>query len=211
MNKKRPKQPAEEERDAAIDYYKLKTQAVEDLVEANEGNAPEVSAEERQRFGAKVGRGLPVWFKVHFIKLWFPGAVCYFILWGLGMYVAPLDLLFITAVVLGMVTDVLTNNALRFFAETEGAYDKWMMFPKKRYATFFWNILYAFVVLAMVIGVYTGINMALVALLKPPEGTVPLGVEPILFGLFYVLCDALLIALKHFLARLVTGAAKKNV
>lgn len=209
MNKRHPKQAPEE--DSAVNYYDLKTQAVEDLVEANAGNAPEVTAEERKRFGAKVGKGLPVWFKVHFIKVWFPGAVCYFIFWGLGMYLAPLDVIFIAGVVLGMVTDILTNNALRFFAETEGAYDKWMMFPKKRYMTFFWNILYAFVLLAMVIGLYTGINMALVRLLKPPEGAVPLGVDPILFGIFYVLCDSLLIALKHFLARLVTGTAKKNV
>lgn len=209
MNKRHPKQAPEE--DSTVNYYDLKTQAVEDLVEANEGNAPEVTAEERKRFGAKVGKGLPAWLKVHFIKVWFPGAVCYFIFWGLGMYLAPLDVIFIAGVVLGMVTDILTNNALRFFAETEGAYDKWMMFPKKRYMTFFWNILYAFVLLAMVIGLYTGINLALVWLLKPPEGAVPLGVDPILFGIFYVLCDSLLIAIKHFLARLVTGTAKKNV
>lgn len=210
MNKKHPKHSPEEQEHAA-EYYKLKTQAVDDLVEANEGNAPEVSVEERKRYGAKVAAGVPAWIKVHLIKIWFAGAVCYFIFWGLGMYVAPLDLMVIAGVVLGMVTDILTNNVLRFFAETEGAYDKWMMFPKKRYATFFWNILYAFVLLAMVIGIYTGINTALVWILKPPEGTVPLGVEPILFGVFYVLCDALLIALKHFLARLVKGAAKKNV
>lgn len=208
MNKKHPKQTPEEE---AADYYKLKTQAVDDLVEANEGNAPEVTPEERKRFGAKVAAGVPAWIKVHLLKLWFAGAVCYFIFWGLGMYVAPLDLIVIAGVVLGMVTDILTNNALRFFAETEGAYDKWMMFPRKRYATFFWNILYAFVLLAMVIGIYTAVNLALTWLLKPPEGTVLLGVEPILFGVFYVLCDALLIALKHFLARLFKGAAKKNV
>lgn len=209
MNKKHPKQTPEEETTA--DYYKLKTRAVDDLVEANEGNAPEVSPEERKRYGAKVAAGVPAWIKVHLIKIWFAGAVCYFIFWGLGMYVAPLDLMVIAGVVLGMVTDILTNNVLRFFAETEGAYDRWMMFPKKRFATFFWNILYAALLLAMVVGIYTGINLALVGFLKPPEGTVPLGVEPVLFGVFYALCDALLIALKHFLARLLTGAAKKNV
>lgn len=211
MNKKHPKQLPEDEPVSAADYYKLKTQAVDDLMEANAENAPEVTAAERKRYGAKVGAGLPVWFKVHLIKAWFAGAVCFFILWGLSMYLPFLDLMVIAGVALGIITDVLTNNALRFFAETPGAYDKWMMFPKKRYATFFWNILYAFVLLAMVVGIYTGINMALVWIRKDPPGSIPLGVEPILFGIFYVLCDALLIALKHFLAGLLKGAAKKNV
>lgn len=211
MNKKHPKQLPEEAPASTADYYKLKTQAVDDLVEANAENAPEVTAEERKRYGAKIGAGLPAWFKVHLLKVWFAGAVCFFILWGLSIYLPFLDLMVVAGVALGIVTDILTNNALRFFAETPGAYDKWMMFPKKRYATFFWNILYAFVLLAMVVGIYTGINLSLVRLLQPPEGTVPLGVEPILFGIFYVLCDALLIALKHFLAGLLKGAAKKNV
>lgn len=208
MAKKHPR----EDRQPAADYYKLKTKAVDDLVNADESNAPPVSEEELKRYGARRTTGLPNWVKVNFIKFWFPAAVCYFFFWGLGGYMASmLDLMFVTAIVLGMVTDILTNNALRFFAETEGANDKWMMFPKKRYATFILNILYAFVLIFMVFCVYTGLNLLIITLTHAPADSVPLGVEPILFGLFYLLCDTALVALKNLRVGKPRGAKNKNL
>ena len=128
----------------AENYYDLKTKAVDDLVNADESNSPQVTDEELERYGGRKKRGLPNWLKVCFIKFWFPASVCYFFFWGLSGYVADmLDLMFVTAVVLGMVTDLLTNNVLRFFAQTEGENDRWMMFPKKRFITFFLNIFYS--------------------------------------------------------------------
>jgi len=208
MAKKHPNK--EHKGKPAADYYKLKTQAVDDLVSADETNAPEVSEEELKQYGAKKKRGIPNGVKVCFIKFWFPAAVCYFFFWGLGGYMASmLDLMFITAIALGMVTDLLTNNALRFFAETEGANDKWMMFPKKRYVTFIQNILYAFALLFLVFCIYTGLNQLIIALTHAPADSVPLGVEPILFGVFYLLCDMALVAGKNFLAGRLKAAKNK--
>ncbi len=210
MAKKHP--PKGQEDKPAADFYKLHTQAVDDLVSADETNAPPVSEEELRRYGARKKHGIPNGVKICFIKFWFPAAVCYFFFWGLGGYVSSmLDLMFVTAIALGMVTDLLTNNVLRFFAETEGANDRWMMFPKKRYATFFLNILYAFVLLFMVFCIYTGINQILIALTAAPAGSVPLGVEPILFGAFYLLCDTALVAVKNLCAGKLRGAKNKNV
>ena len=87
-----------------------------------------------------------------------------------------LDLMFVTAIVLGMVTDLLTNNAIRFFAPAEGGNDGWIMFPKKRFITFFLNIFYAFLLMFLVFCIYTGINMALIAITGASEDTVFLGV-----------------------------------
>jgi len=211
MAKKRPRKGQEGGQPAA-DYYELKTKAVDDLVTADESNAPPVSEEELKRYGARKKDGIPNWAKVNFIKFWFPASVCYFFFWGLGGYMTSmLDLMFVTAIVLGMVTDILTNNALRFFAETEGANDKWMMFPRKRYATFILNILYAFVLMFLVLCAYTGINQALIALTRAPAGSVPLGVEPILFGAFYLLFDTALVALKNLCAGKLRGAKNKNL
>lgn len=195
------KHPGPSQTPAAEDYYDLKTKAVDDLVNADESNSPEVTEEELERYGARKKSGIPNWLKVCSIKFWFPAAVCYFFFWGLGGYVADmLDLMFITAIVLGMVTDLLTNNAIRFFAPAEGGNDGWMMFPKKRFITFFLNIFYSFLLMFLVFCIYTGINMALIAITGASEDTVFLGVEPILFGVFYLVCDLLLTAGKNFLA-----------
>lgn len=185
----------------AEDYYDLKTKAVDDLVNADESNSPQVTDEELERFGGRKKSGIPNWLKVCFIKFWFPASVCYFFFWGLSGYVADmLDLMFVTAIVLGMVTDILTNNVLRFFAQTEGGNDGWMMFPKKRFITFFLNIFYSFLLMFLVFSIYTGINKILIAITGAPEDSVLLGVEPILFGVFYLICDLLLTAGKNFLA-----------
>lgn len=182
----------------AEDYYKLKTQAVEDLVGAEASNSPPVSEGELRQYHRHGSWKVPNWLKVNFIKAWFPGAVCFFFLWGLGTYVADLlDLLFITAIALGIVTDLLTNNVLHLIETTPGANDRWMMFPQKRFATFFLNMFYSAVLLFLVYLMYNVLNFALIALLHPPEGTVPLGVEPILFGVFYMLFDDLFLFVKH--------------
>ncbi len=204
----------EEEDKAAADYYKLNRQAVDDLVNANEENSPEVSEEELRKYRSGTRRfKVADWVKILFVKFWFPAAVCYFMIWGLGVYVSDLlDLLFITGIAMGIVTDLLTNNLLRFLGETEGENDRWMMFPKKRFITFIFNILYAWVVLFLVFTIYTMLNSLVASVTGQPE-QVALGVEPILFGIFYVAFDSLLIGAKHLLGRILDDAknsAKKG-
>lgn len=191
------------------DYYKLKTQAVDDLVNANEENSPEVSEEELRAYRSGPKLRVADWVKVLFIKAWFPGAVCFFFIWGLGGYLSDLlDTLFVTGAALGMVTDLLTNNVLRFFEKTSGANDRWMMFPRKGYASFPLNILYAYLVLFLVFVLYNLINLVLIQITGAGGDTVPLGVEPVLFGLFYMGFDTLLIEIKHSVARLFRRGAK---
>ena len=191
------------------DYYKLKTQAIEDLVTADESNSPEVSPEELRKYQSGPKLKVADWAKVLFIKAWFPGSVCFFFLWGLGNMVADmLDMLFITGIALGVVTDMLTNNVLRYLEKKPGANSRYMMFPKKGYITFPLNILYAFVVLFMVYMVYNVINLAIVRIAGLTD-TVPLGVEPILFGVFYLCCDMLLIQGKLLLLDIVKSGKEK--
>lgn len=207
--KKKQQEPAREpERDAA-EYYRLKTKAVEDLVTADESNSPRVSEEELNKYRGRVRKKLPQWLKVSLIKAWFYGAVCFFFLWGLGGYMADqLDLFFVTAIALGMVTDLLINTLFRYYAETDGANDRWMMVPRRGVTGLFLNIFYAFVVFALVALVYNVINIAILSVTRETD-TVPLGVGPILFGLFYMGIDTGLIALKHMLASIVNDAKRK--
>lgn len=198
---------APEESRTTSDYYKLHTDAVRDLAEADESNSPEVPESELLRYRSGSKLRLTDWAKAILVKMWFAGSVCFFIFWGLSAYVtARLDLLLIFGIALGVVTDVLTNNILRAFAKTEHGNDRWMMFPQKRYATFFFNILYAFVLLGMTETVYVVLNMLVLAI--DGQGARPLGVEPILFGVIYTGADLLLISLKRLAVQMVQDAKR---
>ena len=201
--------PHEPEKETA-EYYRLNTKAIDDLINADKTNSPVVSEEEKRRFGAAKKTFLPGWLKILIIKFWFPAAVCFFFLWGLGTYISDLlDMLVIIALALGAVTDLLTNNALRFFAQTEGANDKWMMVPKKRFLSLPLNILVSGIILFLVFTLYNMLNRFLISVTHAPAGSVPLGVEPILFGIFYLAFDSLLIFAKRLLMRIIADARSK--
>ncbi len=189
--------------------YNLKSDAVEDLVDAQNGEVPEYSEEELAKYRSGGKFKIPEAVKVLFLKAWFAGAVCYFILWGLGMYIASLiDMLFVLGVVLGMATDLLTNNVIRFIEKTPGANDKWLMFPKKGMASFFLNIVYAIVLLLCVYSLYTGINGVYAGVTGNTE-VVLLGVEPVLFGVFCMGFDMLFILIKRTIGSIFTDAKAK--
>lgn len=211
MSKKRNNNPTPH-REEASNPYELKTDAVERLTKAHsadysfDSKLPDPGRQYRSSFLDRI----PFWVKAVFMKFWFNGAVCYFILWGLGLFIASLEnMILILAIVLGMVTDVLVNNAFRFFASVPGANDKWMMLPKKKLVNFFLNILYSFVVLIAVVWLYNSVN-AVINAAKGTEGLVYIGVEPVLFGLFYVAIDLAFIGMKNLMLSIVNDAKKKN-
>ena len=123
----------------ASDYYKLKTGAVDKLVDTS--NAPVVPESEIKKYKSGSKIRIPDWLKVVFIKFWFGGAACYFFLWGLSL--VGLDLIVVMSIGLGLVTDLLVNHMLHFIAPEKGYYDKWMMFPYKKFWTLFLNCLYS--------------------------------------------------------------------
>ena len=209
MSKRKKGEPQKPEITKQADYYQLKTQAIEDLVTADESNSPEVSPEELRKYQSGPKLKVADWVKLLFVKAWFPGCVCFFFIWGLGGMVADqLDLLFITGIALGVVTEMLTNNVLRFLEKKPGGNDRYIMFPQKGYITFPLNILYAFVLLFLVYTLYNIINLVIIQLTGVVD-KVPLGVEPILFGLFYLCFDMILIQGKHLILDIVRGGKKK--
>ncbi len=179
--------------------YNLKSDAVEELANADKVEAPQYSEEELNKYRGKKGLKIPENLKVPLIKVWFAGAVCFFFLWGLGTYIGSmLDMLFVLGLALGAVTDLLTNNVIRFIEVTPGANDKWMMYPKKNYIFLFLNIIHAMVIILGVFYIYEGINLVITTITGNPD-TVPLGVEPILFGVFCTAVDTCLIAIKRLI------------
>lgn len=211
MSKKRKNQPEKPEIEKQSDYYRLKTDAVKDLVTANEENSPVVSEQELRAYRSGPKMKVADWVKMLFIKAWFAGAVCFFFIWGLGGFLADeLDLLLVTGFALGVVTDLLTNPVLRFFEKTKGENARWMMVTRKTYSGLFLNILYGFVVLFLIYVLYNVINLA-AAHITGVMDRVVLGVEPVLFGVFYLGIDLLLIQIKHGISQMVHGAVKKPI
>ncbi len=212
MSKKRNRQPDKPEVEKQTEYYRLKSDAVNDLVTANEENSPEVPEEELRAYRSGPKMKVADWVKILFIKGWFAGAVCYFFFWGLGGFIPNLlDQLFITGLALGIVTDLLANPVLRFFEKTKGQNARWMMITRKTYSGLFLNILYGYLVLFLVFTLYNLINIAAIRLLSLPGDQVVLGVEPVLFGVFYLGFDLLLIKAKHMVGGMVHDATRKPV
>lgn len=196
MARKQKNPPREPDRSAA-DYYRLNLKAVDDLVTADESNSPKVSEKELRKYRSGPKVKLSDTLKALLIKFWFNGATCFFFLWGLGTYLYSwLDQMVVLALALGAVNDLLTNNVFRFYAKTPGGNDRWMMFPQKAFYTLPLNVIYAVVLLVLVVMTYSAVNAAIIGI-TGAVGTVPLGVGPILFGVFTTAWDTLLIKLKH--------------
>ena len=195
--------------DVIINNYNLKSDAVDALVNADSEDIPEYSQEELNQYLSHKGKGVPETIKILFIKAWFAGAVCFFFLWGLGTYIGSMiDMLFILGVALGIVTDLLVNNVLRFIEKEDGANDKFMMFPKKRTVNLFLNVFYSFVIVIAVYSLYNLINVIITTATGNPDA-VPLGVEPILFGLFCMGFDMLFVTIKNVMKNVIDDAKEK--
>jgi len=189
--------------------YNLKSDAVDALVNADSEETPEFSQEELDQYRSRKGKGVPETVKILFIKAWFAGAICFFFLWGLGTYIGSMiDMLFILGIALGMATDLLVNNVIRFIEKTPGANDNWMMIPPKGVKSLFLNVLYAFVVIMFVYGLYNVINLAITTITGNSD-TVPLGVEPILFGVFCMGFDILFVGMKNLMKDIIAQARQK--
>ena len=194
---RKQKNPPRETPKSAADYYKLNLKAVDDLVTADRDNSPKVSEAELRKYRSGPKIRLSESLKALLIKFWFNGASCFFFLWGLGAYLHSwLDQMVVLALALGAVTDLLTNNVFRFYARTPGTNDRWMMFPQRAFYTLPLNLLYAGLLLFLVMTTYNVVNAAIIGITGAKD-TLPLGVGPILFGVFTTAWDILLIRIKH--------------
>ena len=126
-NKKDPKRT---NNSSTSDNYKLNTSAVDRLVDASKGKVVEVDEKEVNQYKSGKLQKIPTFIKAIFIKWWFAGAACFFFLWGLGTIIQnQLALLLVLGFGLGIITNMLANNLLRFLESSDREYDKWILFP----------------------------------------------------------------------------------
>lgn len=204
MSKKQKKHQGE--KPVAENYYDLKTDAVDRLVNAEA--APRVPDAEIKKYTSKGKKRIPTWLKICFVKFWFSGAMCYFFLWGLGTYISGLDLMFVLAVGLGLSVDLLVNHLLRYFEPEKGAYNKWMMITTRKFWSVFINVIYSGLVLFCIVSTYNMINTILVGDIETAQ-RVAVPVEPILFGLLYMGFDMLFITVKNTIIKVFRDAEAK--
>ncbi|MCR5684216.1 MAG: hypothetical protein K6G81_02180 [Lachnospiraceae bacterium] len=199
-------------RNSDHDPYSLKHDAVDRLVNASEETSPEVSDEEIARVSGRKRFRIPNLIKVLFIKYWFFGATCFFFYLGLGMYVTGFyDMMLIMMAAGGVVTDLLTNKLIRFIEPSEGANDKYLFVRTRKYWSFILNILYSAVVVYIIYYIYNLINLALLTAFG--EETRLLAVGPLLYGLFGLAADMLLVGARNLFGRILRDAmssARKN-
>ena len=208
MSRKSRKAAPEEQRSAA-EYYQLNTRAIEDLVTADESNSPKVSEEELRKYRSGPKIRLRDGVKAALIKWWFAGAVCFFFFWGLGIMIPSLEnQMIVLGIGLGLVTDLLVNNIFRYYAKTPGANDRWIMVRHKGVAGMAMNLVYAFVLLGLVVITYDIINRIAVGITGTSD-TVPVGVEPILFGFLTMGWDLLLLQARKWIRQIVDDAKKQ--
>lgn len=209
MSKDHLDRKTESREDTAARYVGARREAVDKLLDAQRGKVKSYSMEELGKYRGKKGLHVPAWLAVMFIKAWFAGAVCFFFFWGLGVYITSmLDMLFILGMALGFVTDLLTNNLLRFLEKTPGDNDRWMLFPPKYYFSLPLNVAYSYLILYLVYSSYNLINAGIVAA-TGQVGTVPLGVEPILFGILCMAFDLGCVGLKQVFKSILRDAKAK--
>ena len=207
----RRNQKAQEAPRAAADYYKLNVRAVDDLVNATPENSPKVSEKELRKYRSGPKIHLRDWVKAVLIKWWFAGAVCFFFYWGLGMLVPNMEnMLLILGLGLGLVTDLLTNNVLRFWAKVPGGNDRWMMVTKRGAPGLLLDVLYCLLLLGCIVASYQVRNRLLSGLTGAAKDSVPLGVEPIVFGLLAAGWDFLLIQVKRTARKILSDAKEKS-
>lgn len=210
-------------------YYDLKVDKVNELVAALKDETPEDAANDLTMYISdctgvddpknytRTGRKkqfdpyktdflgkIPVWLKAIFIKWWFAGLVCYFVMWGLqSLMNAPTDdAMLLTGIVLGLVVELLVNPIFRYMERDKGEYDPYIMFPFpfKAYWTFFTNALYYVLIVVGVNFCYYGLG----------ELNVVYGVEPLLFGTFCVIVDMIFIGIKDLIVHLVKKHKKEK-
>ena len=210
------------------DYYDLKTKEMDELVAALKGELNESEAEPLTTSIAEITgeevkappdskkahfdpyrndklSKIPVWIKALFIKFWFYGVVCYFIILGLGNVInSYVDLAVLAGITLGVFTDLFVNPIFMYLESPNKEYNPYMMFPFpfKKYWTFITNIAYYLVVGYLVFLVYNAINAS--------EGYVFFAVEPILYGVFTLAIDMVFIGIKDLIVFLVKRKKNKN-
>ncbi len=181
---------------AAAEYYELKTKAVDDLVNANVTNSPEVSQRELKKYRKRGRFSIPDQVKFFLVKWWIAGVICYFV-WLPVQTIGNWELMvFGTGLATGVLMHVIANAYIRMKTDDPKLDIQWMMFPKAGIPWMIANAVYGAVLSLFAFMTYAviGLNHA---------------VGPVLYGIFVAVWDLIFLGFKRLMLRIIEDAKKK--
>lgn len=145
---------------------------------------------------------IPGWVKVTFLKWWVAGAVYYFVGFGLLFTLTSfIDSVIYLGLLLGIVSEYIVNPVIRWMQKSLPNYEDHIIVLERGVKGLLLNILFGFLFSIIIAMTYVGINSLAIAIFSLEKSRIVLGVEPILYGLFYLAYNILFIKIKHFLFR----------
>lgn len=161
---------------------------------------------------------IPYSVKAIFLKWWFFGCGCFFVIWGLSLFFGgdnstnpgvSMILAIVLALFNGVVTDMMVNNILELM-DTDQRESQWFkMFHNGKIYSLFINLAYSFVVTFCAV-----MSIELIAYICDINfgnaGPFENGVEPILCGIICLFYDLLFIGIKDLIVYLLRKKKNQN-
>ena len=199
-NKKRPT-PKKSDIETKNNYYDIKVEAVNELVDALNSDPNVPLTEEQKRdpntpnpYKRDLLSRIPTWVKMIFVKYWMGGAFCFFIYMGLPILVGNIEnVVLLSGLILGVVIDWMYNSALLYFETDREEFHPYMLLPVscKKMWTIFINVPYGMLVVFVIYFIYRFLNTNIFE--------TELSVEPLLYGLIYLIVDMFFISIKNLI------------
>lgn len=150
--------------------------------------------------------------KAGFVRLWFSGLVCYLVLWGSSVSKDWLDLFLLLPLAHFLCDVILTNTIIKAVFKTrlnlQKKYSEMKSF--QRVKTWVYAYVEIFLSVAIVIGLYEGLNRFIIWVGGLDQTSVPFPVEPFGYAILYTLVYFLFYFLKYrFMLDLIQG--RRNV
>lgn len=136
----------------------------------------------------------PTWVKIIITKWWFTAATYYFV--GFGMphiKQSAIDVIFNMGLVIGALSALILYPLINYITKIKNNANDYKAIKSQSPLRIIYLVGYNWLVVAMIAYSYQIINMIINGLMHYESGTIRFGVEPILFGVFYVMLDVLLI------------------
>ncbi len=146
--------------------------------------------------------------KASLVRLWFAGLVCYLVLWGSSVSNDFLDLLLLLPLEHFLCDVLLTNPIVRAVFKTrlnlQKKYGEMNSF--QRVKTWVYAFLEVFLTIAIVIGIYEGLNRLIILIGGLDKSSVPFPVEPFSYAFIYSVVYYLFYFIKYkFMLNLLQG------
>lgn len=145
---------------------------------------------------------IPLKVRIPLIKWWFMGAIYYFVGWGLPQFRSSgIDTIFILGLIIGLVNITVLQYIIKELSVSPDVYNIYLSIRNKSVLRGLISVIYGWIIAALIATTYELLNRLFIIVFSLKENTVSIGVEPILFGILYVLFDGVWMLIRNFIFR----------